>query len=59
MIPAADETRYKKNLCQSRNVMFSVMTSSITVNQKVQLQLRFDEARRRIRHVHSSCVSSG
>ena len=50
MIPATDETRVGR-LYQNINVMLSVMSPSITLNQEVLLQLRFDKPRKRIRHV--------
>ena len=38
--------------------MFSVMSPSIKVNQKVLIQLHFDKMRKRIRKLSLSCVSS-
>lgn len=50
MIPAMDETRAGR-LYQNINVMLSVMSPSITLNQEVLLQLRFDKPQKRIRRV--------
>lgn len=38
--------------------MLSVMSPSITINQKVLIQLCFDKLRKRIRQSPTSCVSS-